>query len=113
MLFQDREINVTFRTDSPLIFIHFWNALYLLFPPHFPPPYFNISLPVLVSGHLFASRGVWDDHSYWGHHRKPVLPGQQRVAESVQGSGPGKAVGGSGWLDSASGCRLSRTARFE
>lgn len=76
-------------------------------------PYFNISLPVLASGHLSASRGVWDDHSYWGNHRKPVLPGQQRVAQSVQGSGPGKVVGGSDGLDSASGCRLSRTASIE
>lgn len=72
--------------------------------------YFNIPLPVLASGHVSASRGVWDGHSYRGHHREPVLPGQQRVAESLQGSGAGKAVGGSDGLDSASGCRVSRTA---
>lgn len=81
------------------------------FPAKFP--YFNIPLPVLASGHLSASRGVWDDHSYWGHHREPVLPGQQRAAESVQGSGAGKVVGGSDGLDPASGCRLPRTAGVE
>ncbi|KAL0199994.1 hypothetical protein M9458_003181, partial [Cirrhinus mrigala] len=60
--------------------------------------------------HLPASRGVRDDHSYRGHHREPVLPGQQRVTEPLQGSGSGTAVGGSDGLDSAAGCRLSGTA---
>lgn len=73
----------------------------------------SLVLPCLVSGHLPATRGVRDDHSYWRHHREPVLPGQQRATEPLQGSGSGTAVGGSDGLDPAPGCRLSGTAGAE
>lgn len=90
------------RMNPPLIFLQFWSVWYLLLSSHVSS--------VLVSGHLLASRGVRDDHSYRRHHREPVLPGQQRAPEPLQGSGSGTAVGGSDGLDPAPGCRLSRTA---
>lgn len=100
-----RHCHLYCRTNPPLIVLHFWSVWYLLLSSHVSS--------VLVSGHLLASRGVRDDHSYWRHHREPVLPGQQRATEPLQGSGSGTAVGGSDGLDPAPGCRLSGTAGVE
>lgn len=87
-----------------MVLLHLWDAGYLLLSPHV---LFSFFFP---SGHVSASRGVWDDHSDRRHHRKPVVSGEQRSSEPLQGSGSGASVGGGGGLDSAPCGGLSGSA---
>lgn len=57
----------------------------------------------LSSGHVSASRRVWDDHADRSDHREPVVSGEQRSAEPLQGSGAGEAERIGDELDSPPG----------
>lgn len=70
--------------------------------------FFSFPLIFLSSGHVSASRGMRDDHADRSDHGEPVVSGEQRSAEPLQGSGAREAERVSGELDIAAGRGFTR-----